>query len=383
MATKTEIDAEQPVGDTSNVMLARRMQAWYEANGRLEDAKRLRETPDNDLAAEFPNLGISQAGMAVWQDRFEQIESKTPSRTIGQAANQFLSHKRQQAQSNERSIGRWGNLQRNVRHFVEFAGGHAPITKLDSQMLVGYYAQLQDELWSASYTADVWAASKQFIRWCWQTDLIMSLPRIIDSKDFVFKRPLKTINLFGIDELRTLLHHASDLTKLYLLIMMNCGYTQKDISDLKPDQVDWVEGRIRRKRSKTEDNKNVPEVNYKLWDRTFELLQQFGRQHGERVLLNANGKPLKTEFIKDGRDSKVDCIRLAYGRVCKKLGIVKPKPLKLIRKTSATMIDNQFKGYGSYFLGHAPRSTAERYYVVPNQQEFDEAVQKLGDPYGV
>ncbi|NTV80798.1 MAG: hypothetical protein HGA24_05170, partial [Candidatus Aminicenantes bacterium] len=56
--------------------------------------------------------------------------------------------------------------------------------------------------------------------------------------------------------------------------MLNCGMTQKDVSDLLVSEVDWDEGRIIRKRSKTADVENVPVVNYLLWPETIRLLRQ-------------------------------------------------------------------------------------------------------------
>ena len=66
--------------------------------------------------------------------------------------------------------------------------------------------------------------------------------------------------------------------------MLNCGMTQRDISDLKDEEVDWNAGRIRRKRSKTANHDNVPVVEYLLWPRTFDLLKEY-RSGGELVLL--------------------------------------------------------------------------------------------------
>ena len=52
--------------------------------------------------------------------------------------------------------------------------------------------------------------------------------------------------------------------------MINCGMTQVDIADLQPKEVDWDRGRIRRKRSKTDDHEQVPTVDYALWPRTWQ-----------------------------------------------------------------------------------------------------------------
>jgi hypothetical protein len=59
-------------------------------------------------------------------------------------------------------------------------------------------------------------------------------------------------------------------------------------------------------------------------------------------------------------------------------------PLKLFRKTSATIIESHehFGRYVGYFLGHAPRSLAERHYAAPSPELFDKIIKWLGEQYG-
>ena len=68
----------------------------------------------------------------------------------------------------------------------------------------------------------------------------------------------------------------SDKTKLYLLLMLNCGMYQNDIAELLDEEVNWKNGTITRARSKTRD-RNGPVVTYKLWPETFALLKKHNR----------------------------------------------------------------------------------------------------------
>jgi len=45
------------------------------------------------------------------------------------------------------------------------------------------------------------------------------------------------------------------------------------------------------------------------------------------------------------------------------------QPITTIRKTSSTIINNIEKGLGNLFLGHAPRTTGERFYFDPDLLE--------------
>jgi hypothetical protein len=163
--------------------------------------------------------------------------------------------------------------------------------------------------------------------------------------------------------------------------------TQLDIAELRDGEVRWSEGRIVRKRSKTDDEEGVPVVNYKLWTRTLELLRKH-RSGDEVVLLTESGKPWVYERWIDGKHKSADNIASNYkwlkARILKKEGIIFKKPLKLIRKTSSTLMggSKEYGRYAQYFLGHSPRSVADRSYVDPSHDLFDDAVHWLGEQYG-
>jgi hypothetical protein len=186
-----------------------------------------------------------------------------------------------------------------------------------------------------------------------------------------------------VEEVRTLIGKAPGQLKLHLLLMLNCGMTQVDISDLHPGEIDWGRGRIKRKRSKTADHDHVPTVEYSLWPSTWGTLQEFGLRGGDRVLLTESGRPWLRDKLKgDGTRSKVDAIKSNYVHLQSKTRFA--YPLKLFRKTSATIIESHehFGRYVGYFLGHSPRSLAERHYAAPSPELFDKIIKWLGEQYG-
>jgi len=177
---------------------------------------------------------------------------------------------------------------------------------------------------------------------------------------------------------------ASDCTKLYILLMLNCGMTQGDISDLLVTEVDWTAGTITRKRSKTADHKGVPTVKYSLWPETLRLLRQERAAEGPRALTNEHGGPLKVEALgAGGKLEKIDNVASAFARLRRKTKIAKPP--KLLRKTSASLLksNKEFAGIEVLFLGHAPDTIADRHYAQAPQQTLDEAIVWLGEQYRV
>jgi integrase len=306
--------------------------------------------------------------------------------------DRFLHRKRQQVERGQLSHGRYDSLRISLENFSQHVGGTTPIASINGRELRSFHDGLEkaiDQKKLNPFSArDRLAAVKQFIRWAWGEEL-MSLPRILESREFSIALPETKIETFTDEEVSRLLNSSSPSTKLYLLLMLNCGFTQQDIAELRQDEVDWKLGRVTRKRSKTRKRKgeNVPEVCYQLWPETFKLLKQHRSKDKTLALTNQKGQPLKTEEIVNGRVKKIDNVRSAFNRVVSKLVKEKHEPikitkaLKLMRKTAATKLGQhpEFGRFAQYYLGHAPATVADRHYVVPSQPQFDRALVWLGE----
>ena len=121
-----------------------------------------------------------------------------------------------------------------------------------------------------------------------------------------------------------------------------------------------------------------------LWSETFRLLQQERSSDAATVLVNHEGCPLKVERLDDeAKLKKIDNVASAFARLKRKNGI--RKPLKYFRKTSATLLksNKDYRGLDVLFLGHAPATVAERHYTQAPQQQLNEALDWLGQQYGI
>ena len=154
--------------------------------------------------------------------------------------------------------------------------------------------------------------------------------------------------------------------------------------DLEAHELDWEEGRIVRKRSKTRSHENVPEVSYKLWPETLELLTyEWSGDDTGRVLLNRDGFPLWSERYKDGKYTKTDNIRNAFARLAKKKDI--KKSLISLKKTSASRLRNndKYNSVRSLFLGHAEVRIADQHYAENPKELLDRALEWLRGELGI
>ena len=193
--------------------------------------------------------------------------------------------------------------------------------------------------------------------------------------------PLKEIEVLTVEEIKELFGKALERERLYLLLMLNCGFYPVDIGTLKHSE--YKDGRITRKRTKTRKRSDkVPTVSYRLWKETDALLTKYRSEDPELVLLNRNGTPLWKEVEKNGKFCRISNVKCNFFRIQKKSGIT--KSLKHLRKTASTMLGShlQYGRYAEYFLGEAPRSVADTHYVKPSQEQFDKAVKWLGEQFG-
>jgi hypothetical protein len=79
-----------------------------------------------------------------------------------------------------------------------------------------------------------------------------------------------------------------------------------------PTEIDWTDGTVTRRRSKTQHQKQTPIVCYRLWGETWRLLQQYGNRIGDHALLTTTGKAWVRDEIIEGKRHRVDAIRSAY-----------------------------------------------------------------------
>jgi integrase len=385
----------------------RAMASWYLAQDDRDNQRRMTKEAD-DLQAQFdasdspprlhilirdPLRGLSPEGSAVWAERFKLMAgqgSQSPEKTIGGAVAKFLNRKRVQAEAGERSMGRYDGYRRCLTDFTDWAGRDTPCANINSNMLIEYHSHLlglvSAKKSSRGYAKDHMTAVKVFINWAWSLELC-DLPRNIKNRDLAIKVELKTIETFTTAEVKTLLAAASGRTKAYLLLALNCGFTQFDIARLRRDEVDLEKGYIIHKRTKTAEYKDVPTVEYKLWPTTLAALKsEMTPQHDQPLaLLNEDGVALKREWIgTDGKKKRVDNIRTAYERLNDKLDITTPKPFKLFRKTGATTLASSplYRHCDIMYLGHSPKGMAARCYSAPDTKTFDAALDWLGEQFG-
>ncbi|MGB0597931.1 MAG: tyrosine-type recombinase/integrase [Rubripirellula sp.] len=246
-------------------------------------------------------------------------------------------------------------------------------------VLADYLAAIKSCQFASGTKRNRIASVSQFALWAFERDYIESIPRLIAAKKFKVEVAATEVSVYSDDEVVEILAGAKDRERLYILLALNCGFTQQDIADLRPDEFDPDAGAITRKRSKTKGHDAVPEVTRLLWTETKKFLREHASNDDERLLLNTTGRPLVEVREDAGKVKRTDAIAKAMARLRKRLGRRDPISFKVFRATAASKLGEHesYRAYAQHFLGHAPSNVADSHYVKPSQEQFDKAIRWL------
>jgi integrase len=180
---------------------------------------------------------------------------------------------------------------------------------------------------------------KHMVEWGWSKRLLDDMPRNLKEFGRV-KLPQPKPLTYANDELVALYQKAREKARgaleLYILLAINCGYSQIDIASLERGMVDFTTGIITRTRHKT----GVAQHS-KLWPITLDLLRKYAEPTGDLLLKTRNGNPLVWHKLRDdGKISTSDCILQAFN--CLRKGIT-TKSFTDIRNTGASRIKHQYR----------------------------------------
>jgi integrase len=411
-AKRAELDAAQPVDPLAPEAISiRRSMVDYLILDNPDDPNRRRleqeiralqsgagvNTPQGVLLD--PTSAMPVAEKIEWLDRiaaldkhFEWTGKTQPleDRTVGALAERYSAFERSRYEDGHIKIGTWAQERGCLFTFRDWVGASQDAASITSEKYECYWAHLSKSHHSIDSRKRHLRIARQFCGWLAEMGLI-PLPSNLASRRYRFKGESKPIATMSVEQVTTLLDHATGQLKLHMMLMLNCGFTQVDITDLLQSEVDWTKGRITRRRSKATSGgySKAPVVTWQLWAQTFDLLQRHREPSGERVLLTEDKTPWTTRRAKgDAGFTKTDNIMSAFRRLLDKVEKSRPGEqfgsLSELRATASTMLDHHptYGRYAQHFLGHSPRSVAQSNYVTPSQPLFDKAVTWLGKQFG-
>jgi hypothetical protein len=367
--------------DTWKDEMARR-KSWYLANGQYAEAQDLDrfirdvERDPQTFAPLMVNYLMDLSPISVrdlWRDRLKHFTPAPADRTIGHWVAKFLEMRETEVKSGDISISNYDSIRLCLDAFQTWCDPALPIDKLDADRWIAWYMSLQESTLSISYKRKRLIFARQFIGWLVEQGLIPGFLSL-HSKRYKFGGSDHEVAPLSVEEVRAVVDKTSGILRLFVLLMLNCGLTQKDISDLRP--AEYAGGRITRRRSKT-SRRNGRVVSWPLWAPTRALLDEYGQPGGSHLLVTTTGKLWVRDELVNGKRRKSDSIQSIARRAG--IGI----PLRRLRQTSGDRIRMRYgKHVADHFLAHG-QNVVDQSYFSRQQAELDEAVAWLGSEFGL
>jgi len=201
----------------------------------------------------------------------------------------------------------------------------------------------------------------QFLVWCADTPEIgFVMPR--GSRDvFKLRKPSANADVPTVAQVKRLMQVCHGAERLWVLLGLNCGMYEADISELVADDIRgdclWWD---REKQSHTNQFRTL----HWLFPETRALMDEIRQQSG-RLFLHPDGKPYL--YFENGKRKK------RIGNIIAKRGVI---PFKSLRKFSASWMAKQKDGerLARQFLGHKPPGMLRPYV----RDDFSSLTKALG-----
>lgn len=343
---------------------------------------------------------MPMADMINWLGRLESLRfhkkanfDATKDNTLQQQIDDYINMQRSRAASRQIEHKTFKALQERTEHFKNWLQiNNRP--QINSAVVRDYRQSIFNDIGmnkiSEQWGSNLAKASNSVILYLARNELCL-LPGNLNDPLLRIKVEDKAVVPYDDNELQIIWSNASERTRLYALLMLNCGMLPSDVADLK--QKEYNGTHITRRRKKTGKKfagkaNNVPLVSWILWDTTKELLDKHRSTNPEWLLVNANGNQIVTSKIRmDGRIGIVSNVTTSWSRLTQKMkkkGVI-VRPLEQLRKTGSSKLESH-KDYGRYsqfFLGQAPSSVAEKRYAAPSQDVFNEAMKWLAKQFNL
>jgi len=383
LAKKAEVDGRRPVHPVVAEMQQRK--DWLISKGLdpsaysawMKEAESMAQSDDLHPSILNSLLDSLSPSPEVWRDRLSRDKPETqPDISLKTQTRNYLDLLQARVDADNLSVGEYDMARLCLGVFSEWIGPEMPVTNITEERWQNWYKTIIDSGISVRYQKHRLRHSRNFVVWAVGMKL-MTQPANLYSRLFKFGTDHKEVIPLKVGEALAVIEKARGQLKLHLMLMINCGFTQKDISDLRPEEIVWEEGRIDRRRSKTKKLK-TPYVAWKLWQPTLDLLKQYARTTGDHALLTESGRTWVRDEIKNGKRSKTDSIKSLYVNA----GLARTQ-LKRFRSTGASMIKKEFGAEASdHWLGHGPKNISDRSYWAKDQERLDSAVAWLGEQLG-
>lgn len=331
----------------------------------------------------------------------QQLPAKASELTIQKLVDMYLAARRLEYETSEDgqgiSLTSYDTDRRRLDQFLEFCkreGKSLLSSVLTAEFLDSYRQEQLEQVaerkrrgkpkgTSAANAHHRLRVVKALLIWADKKEKIDRIPKNVKDGEYAkIPQPKPQPKFFSVKDIEHLYTAADEQQRLWILLGLNCGFTQNDIATLTHDMVDWDKSIIKRDRQKT-----GVDSQHKLWPITLRELkaQRTNPAKSSLLLLNKYGNPLVQHVLKDdGKASINDTIVQSFRRLAKKAKV--SGTFKILRKTGADAIERQFQDkphLPTLYLAHDLAGKIRTHYTRQSYDALHEATDWLAENFGL
>jgi integrase len=318
---------------------------------------------------------------SVWAERLKNFNTVPEKNKVGNFAEFFLT----EARINEKPATA-DELKKYINKIIQEAGiwtTESDITNTNSDTVNIFITWLNKKNYNPNTHNKVLGIFRRFITRASQEDgLLGALPRNLLLKTHRKRTAIKKVKSYS--NIIAQLNMLPPKMRLWSVLALNCGCSSCDLGNLRWEDIDQKTWRLTRKRVKTlTTDPNAPEVTFKLWNITINLLNRLPHREGYLFVSNSKSPMYICDYVKNEKGEVVVRKKDLFGSYWNKLEKKPDFTIGKFRSIGATIIENEGSTFvdkhSTLYLGRMPKGLDDKYYKA-NQKDFmDKAIDYLGD----
>lgn len=308
--------------------------------------------PDTALLKYLEQKDWLQAGL--------QSPEETGGTQLKDLCNQFLTAKKNRVESGKLGLATWNDYKRTCELIVKTFGRSRIVDSISPQDFSKLRAIISTRFGPVRTSREV-TQTRMVFKWGHVQELTQA-PRfgsefVKPSKDVLRRHRQKSPpKMFEAEEIRKMVESATDRTRAWILLGINCAFIQRDLSDLTESSVDLESGYIDFPRRKTAVERRIP-----LWSETIVALKVVKNLiEDDHYFHTSTGKRL---VIDHSNDSRSDAVHDAIERLQRKLKIKKKnRGFSALRHTFRTIAGETCDSPAILrVMGHSDNTISDHY----------------------
>lgn len=315
----------------------------------------------------------------VWKDRINRQKAPSERFMFGNCVKLFL-----EEQSRNARPSTYLELSKYIGLITNEAGiwsDQYDVSKINTETVNNFSKWLYSKNYTPGTHNKILGFFRRFVNWTVEDGLLTDLPSNLFKKTLRKKITVKKVRSFD-----NVIEQINDLPiriRFWTILAFNCGMGPVDLGSVTWEDIDQNNWTLTRRRVKTSDHKETPDVTYKLWPETIKLLQTLPHRSGH-LFLTETGTPLyKSAYDTQSSNGSTTVITTdLFSSYWNKLAKKPTFTLGKIRSIGSSIIENEPSGkfvskHSVLYNGRMPRNIDEKNYLYNRLTFLDDALKYL------